>query len=100
MDKAGDVGVYRFTLELNEGDIIRTYFPESVEYTGDPAASVDVCRQYLISSTEPISDCTFDPVSNMIEFTIPNGTPPGFFMYELGELKNPPFSQTLRGFII
>ena len=100
MDRAGDVGIYRFTLELNEGDIIRTYFPDSVEYTGDATDNVAVCRQYLISSTEPISACTFDASSNMIEFPIPTTASAGFFMYELGELKNPAYSQTLRGFII
>ena len=36
----------------------------------------------------------------MIEFSIPATAQAGFFMYELGELKNPSFSQTLRGFII
>ena len=114
MDKAGDVGIYRISglriEQLNQGEIIRTYFPASVEYTGGPAANVDVCRRYWkdwsweeqrwISSTDPIADCTFDASSNMMEFPIPAAASAGFFMYELGELRNPSFSQTLGGFIV
>jgi len=53
-DHAGEVGIYRFTLELMEGITIQTFLPESVEYTPSesaPAGQVEVCREYLISHT-------------------------------------------------
>jgi hypothetical protein len=36
----------------------------------------------------------------MIEFTIPQGTEPGFTVFDLGNLRNPSFAQLLTGFVI
>jgi len=36
----------------------------------------------------------------MIQFTVPDDGVGGFFIYELGHLKNPSFSQSLSGFLI
>ena len=102
-DKAGDTGIYRFTVGPNNGELLRVYFPESVQYTGDPEASVDLCRQYypsVVPTVTPISGCTYDSANNMIELPIPSG-PPAYNKYEVGYLRNPPYSQErLEGFEI
>ena len=93
-DKAGDTGIYRFTIGPNLGDYIWVYFPDSVQYTGDPDSAIDICRQYFPTSTpytEDISDCTYDSANNMIEFALPGGAP-GYHKFEVGYLKNPPYS--------
>ena len=44
MTKAGDTSVFRFTIKVPaEGDLIRTFFPESVQFTGI-GAQVDYCK--------------------------------------------------------
>ena len=102
-DKAGDTGIYRFTIGPNLGDYIRVYFPDSVQYTGDPDSVIEICRQYFPTSTpytEDISDCTYDSANNMIEFALPDGAP-AYNKFEVGYLRNPPYSQErLDGFQI
>jgi hypothetical protein len=101
-DLAGDDAVYRFTLEIfgDSGTELRTYFPASAVYTGDTSQPVDTCQQYLFWTSEPISDCAYDEAQNMISFPVPDEAEAGFFMYELGYIKNPSYSQILSGFII
>jgi hypothetical protein len=36
----------------------------------------------------------------MVEFDMPTNVMPGFFMYEIGQLKNPSYSHQLSGFLI
>ena len=44
MTKAGDISIFRFTIKVPaEGDLIRTFFPESVQFTGT-GAQVDYCK--------------------------------------------------------
>ena len=44
-NKAGDTSIYRFTIKVpSEGDLIRTIFPGTVAYVGDPS-SVSICRE-------------------------------------------------------
>ena len=93
-DKAGDTGIYRFTVGPNNGKYIRVFFPQSVQYAGDAASNIDLCRQYwpsVVPTVEDISGCTYDSASNMIELAIPDG-PPGYNKYEVGYLRNPPYS--------
>jgi hypothetical protein len=94
--------VYRFTLELfgDQGTELQTYFPASAVYTGDSTQPVEICQQYLFWTSEPITDCAYDEALNMISFPVPDAAEAGFFMYEVGNIKNPSYSQILSGFII
>ena len=78
------------------GDLIRTYFPQSVVYQGD----LEVCQEtQLFGDARPITDCTYDAATNMVEFMLPGHVMRGqFFSYEIGYWRNPTYSQTLRGF--
>ena len=80
------------------GDLIRTYFPQSVVYQGD----LEVCLEILLfGDPRPIADCTYDAATNMVEFMLPGHVVRGgFFYYEIGYWRNPAYSQELSGFDI
>ena len=99
-DHAGEEAVYRFTIYYYEGKSMRTKLPVDVAYTGIAAAQVDICRAYYFSYTEPLTNCYFDSSTNMVSFDMPDSTNEGYFTYELGNLKNPSYSQMLSGFLI
>ena len=101
MDKAGDVSVFHFTIEVpDSGNMLRTYFPMSVLYTGAEDGSVDLCQESQFLEAIPIQNCVYDLGSNMVEFQLPDHVPRGdYFEYELGHMRNPFFSQNLAGFI-
>ena len=93
-NKAGDISIYRFTIKVpSEGNLIRTVFPSSVAYVGDPS-SVSICREAdFFGNTMEIQNCVVDTDANMIGFMIPDRIGPGdFFTYELGHLRNPFYS--------
>ena len=103
MDKAGDESVFRFTIKVpSSGDTIRTYFPPSVLYNGADPNTVDICREKSIfMESFPIDNCVFSTDDNMFEFPIPDRTGPGqYFIYELGYMVNPAYSQQLAGFTV
>ena len=85
----------------DSGDLVRTYLPGSVSYTGG-SSSVDHCTdESMFMQTKPISGCSYDAANNMIEFVLPIDVGPGtFFTYELGFMRNPSYSQQLRGFAL
>ena len=94
MEKAGDVSIFSFTIRVpNQGNLVRTYLPESVSYTGTLSSAVDICRERKFTQTNPITGCAYNPQEHMIEFGLPSNVARGsFFKYELGYLRNPPYS--------
>ena len=89
-DKAGDTSVFRFTIRVpSTGDLVRTYFPDTVPYVSDPTF-VEVCQESFFLGTTPIQNCAYNPTENMIEFPVPGQVGPGaYFTYELGNMRNP-----------
>lgn len=98
-EKAGDSSVFRFTIKVPAmGDLVRTYFPSTVPYISDPA-NVEVCQESFFLGTTPIQNCAYNEAENMIEFPLPGQVGPGaYFTYELGNMRNPAYSQQLTGF--
>lgn len=86
------MAIYRFTISSSSGTKIRTYLPDTVSYEGNPDIEVEICRQYLYSYNVDLLNCFYSHADNMVEFDMPTNVMPGFFMYEIGELKNPPYS--------
>ena len=98
--RAGDTSaVYRVTINVPaSGDLIRTYFPQSVVYQG----ALDVCQETpIFGDARPISDCIYDAATNMVEFQLPGHISRGqYFNFEIGYWRNPTYSQSLSGFDI
>ena len=99
-DRAGDTeAVYKISVQVpTSGDLIRTYFPMSIVYQGD----LEVCQETrLFGDPIPITDCTYDAATNMVEFMLPGHVVRGyFFYYEIGYWRNPAYSQRVSGFDI
>jgi hypothetical protein len=93
-DLAGLLGIYRFTVYVEEASFIQTYLPPELTLT-----TLDICRIYLITSTETIQTCIYDEETNMVQFEIdPDFF--GYFVYDLGYLQNPSYSAFLSDFLI
>ena len=76
------------------GDLVRTYLPGSVSYTGSGATVEHCTDESMFMQTKPISGCRYDALNNMIEFKLPGDVgPETFFTYELGYMRNPSYSQ-------
>ena len=92
-DRTREIGTYRFASFLENGDFIRAYFPEELEYTGAVHGNVEVCEIDFGEGPVHIDECTYNPGSNSIEFPIPSEERPfGLVFFELGGMLNPPTS--------
>ena len=103
-DKTNEAGVYRFATFLTEGDTIRAYFPEEIEFTGAHAiiGGVEYCSINSGMEYDTLLDnCTYNPGSNSVEIPIPEEQrPQGFFIFEIGGFRNPATSGEYGGFSI
>lgn len=100
--KTGAIGTYRFAMFLEEGNFIRAYFPEELEYTGNVTSDVEVCEvEHAGVGPYHLDGCTYNPGSNSIQFEIPASVRPfGLFYFDLGGFRNPATSQELSGFSV
>ena len=95
-DLAGQRGIYRFTVQVNEGShSMKTFLPEDLKPENQD--SPEICRLYLIDSTAEISSCVFDYDLNMLQFEV-DPSFNGYLVYDLGYLINPSYSAILLGF--
>ena len=99
--KTGAIGTYRFAMFIEEGNFIRAYFPEELEYTGNVTSDVEVCEVDVGDGPYHLDGCTYNPGSNSIQFAIPAEVRPfGLFFFDLGGFQNPATSQELSGFSV
>ena len=93
--RAGELGIYRFTVQIQDASLIQTFLPPELAQTEQP----DICRYYLFDTTETIESCSYDPVLNMVQFDLEPGFD-GYVVYDIGQLHNPSYSTLLTSFTI
>ena len=80
-EQAGERGIYRFTVQVQQGaTLIQTFLPAELT-----VSSLDICRLYLIQATLDIDTCKYFAETNEIQFQIDPDFD-GYIVYDLGLL--------------